>query len=247
MTLEQMHFTVRQAVDRLDSEQVDDLHPAQIDHYLNLAQDLEVDYRLQPFNSKREGFEASAKRIEDINVLLVKCPTDLQPEVLTNTGLDIYGTYYYINIDDLAQDYLQLVSIRACIGKPECSPAEKIINLKPIQDDDIDNVMNSPHLKPDYNWGIGYYSINPYGDTQSIFCYSGNAYSIHSVFPHYIRKPKRIYIGGYNSLDGTTTVTNCELTRIHQQICDRAVALIKEHIMDPTVQLAQQTKLFNEN
>jgi|DEB0MinimDraft_4_1074332.scaffolds.fasta_scaffold15767_2 hypothetical protein len=245
MELEQMHFTVRQAVDRLDSEQMDDLHPAQIDHYLNLAQDLEVDYRLSKYNSKQEGFEASSKRIEDINILLVKSPTDIQPAITPVEGLDIYGTYYYFNLSSLEQDYLQLTNIRACIYKSGCP--EKFINLKPLQDDDLNTVMSDYHLKPDYAWGIGYYSINPFGDEQSLFAYTGGEYSIHSLYPHYIRKPKRIYIGGYNSLDGTTTVTNCELTRIHQQICDRAVALIKEHILDPSVNLAQQIKIFNEN
>ena len=245
MTLEQMHFTVRQAVDRLDSEQADDLHPAHIDHYLNLAHDLEVDYRLTPFNSKSQGFEASAKRIEDINILLVKAPTDLQPAITPTEGQDIYGQYYYFNLSDLSQDYLQLTNIRACIYKQGC--AEKFINLKPLQDDDLNSVMTNTHLKPDYNWSIGYYSINPYGDEQSIFIYTGGAYLVHSVYPHYIRKPKRIYIGGYNALDGSVIPTNCELERIHQQICDRAVMMIKEHILDPSIQLALQTKLFNEN
>lgn len=241
-----MHFTIRQAVDRLDSEALDDLHPAQIDHYINLAQDLEVELRLGRYNQTMRGFESDQKRIDDLSVLLVKSPTDLQSGITPLVGTDIWGTFYYFDLADLDQEYLQLTNLRAIIEKTNCTP--KTISLKPVQDDDLNSVMTNTNYQPDFNWGIGYYSINQRTSSNtSVFMYTGGEYSVTTVYPHYIRKPKRVYIGGYTSLDGTATVTDCELTRIHQQICDRAVNMIKTHIGDyEGANASERLKLFNE-
>ena len=66
-----MHIAVNLGVQKIGSFQVDNLLPEEIDHELNLAQRRFIKQRYSNLsNAKRQGFEQSQKRLDDLRNLL---------------------------------------------------------------------------------------------------------------------------------------------------------------------------------
>ena len=245
MTIREMHQDVRNKVDKLSSFATDDLNPAIIDWYINLAVRLEVDARLGINNINRQGLEVTQKRTDDLREINIKSPSALQPAMVPVLAGDLYGDYYEIRFSDFSRPYLQLTGLRCKIAKSGCS--DKVIGLTVTKENELDFVLTDPNYKPDYKWGKAYFTEGESmdGSTEgSIFIYTADEFSVTEVYPTYYRKPVEVFFGGYDSLNGTylaaDTPVNCELLRIHDQICMRAVELMSSNIQDPELnQLAQ--------
>lgn len=245
MTIREMHQDIRNKVDKLSSFADDDLNPAMIDWYINLATRIETDARLGINNINRQGLEVTQKRTDDLREIHVKSPSIIQPAIVPTLAGDLFGDYYEVTFNSFSKEYLQLTGLRCKISKSGCS--DKVIGLTVTKENELDFVLNDPNYKPDYKWGKGYFTEGESldGSTEgSIFIYTADDFSVTEVYPSYYRKPVDVFFGGYDSLNGlylaADTPVNCELVRIHDQICMRAVELISSDIQDPELtQLAQ--------
>lgn len=252
MTIQEMHYNIRQKIDKLDSFNSDNLNPAQIDWYINMAVRIEVDARLGINNMNRQGLEVTQKRMDDLKDIHIKSPTTLQPLIVPTLAGDLYGEFYEVKFSDFSFPYLQLTGLRCKITKTGCTP--KVIGLTSTKENELDFVLTDPNYGPDFKWGKGYFTEGASLDEDtegSLFIYTAGDYSISEVYPTYYRKPVEVFIGGYDSLNGTYTAAdapvNCELERIHNQICQRVAELIMVDIQDPELaQLAEMKQIKNE-
>lgn len=252
MTIREMHVNIRQKVDKVSSFSNDNLNPAQIDWYINMTVRIEVDARLGINNINRQGLEVTQKRIDDLREIHVKSPSTLQPAIIPVVGGDLYGDFYEVRLGDFSLPYLQLTGLRCKISKTGC--LDKVIGLTSTKENELDFVLTDPNYKPDYNWGKAYFTEGQSFDGSaegSLFIYTADAFTILEVYPTYYRKPIEVFFGGYDSLNGTylaaDTPIDCELVRIHDQICNRAAELILTDLQDPELaQLAEMKQIKHE-
>ncbi len=110
-----MHIAVNLGVQKIGSFQVDNLLPEEIDHELNLAQRRFIKQRYSNLsNAKRQGFEQSQKRLDDLRNLLedyfFHLPSYMGAIYTSTSYNDIFA--YRVK---LPTDYMHLINVRAKI------------------------------------------------------------------------------------------------------------------------------------
>lgn len=108
-----MHIAVNLGVQKIGSFQVDNLLPEEIDHELNLAQRRFIKQRYSNLsNPKRQGFEESQKRLDDLRNLVedyfLHLPSFMGAVYTSRSSSDIFA--YRVK---LPTDYMHLVNVRA--------------------------------------------------------------------------------------------------------------------------------------
>lgn len=124
MTITEMHIAINQGLQKINSFQVDNFLPQEIDLEINKNIQRFVEQRYSKnSNIKRQGFEESQKRIDDLRTLVVEYSSG------TNYKGQI-GPKHYIDSFTLPtpgsflgnQDYLHLLNIRALVEYAGCLP-----------------------------------------------------------------------------------------------------------------------------
>jgi len=127
-----MHIAVNLGIQKLGSFQVDNLLPQEVDHELNLAQRRFIKQRYSNLsNAKRQGFEQSQKRLDDLRNLIEDyyqhLPSFMGAIYTSSSKGDIFA--YRAKFPT---DYMHLVNIRAKIyelcpgGEDDTIPFEEI-------------------------------------------------------------------------------------------------------------------------
>lgn len=243
-----MHYSFRGAVDKIHGLTNDDFVPHQIDWLLNLAQLIEIKKRYSPVNNYRKAFQAVQKRVDDLSTIHIKSPqkqVGIVPTLLADSFLD--NNVYECKLSDLSFDYMFLTGLRATISNGTCT---KDVGLDQIEEDDLSEGLINTHKRPDFNWGKCLFTIDATSENTdapgSIYIYSGD-FEVTKVFPSYLRYPRKLFVGGYNSIDGTFTTlspsVSCELPEIiHDNIVNTAVELAAAPLQDPEfLQIAKYT------
>ena len=269
MTVQEMHYELKLKLNKIDTQDYSNLLIPEVDWYLNEAQTVFIKQRYGTTNIKREGFEESQKRIDDLKTLVVKedpaIPTATTiPANVVSTTTDV-GTYK-ADLSALAYDYMFLLRITCQGTKTSCQSGTKRLWGIQVQHDDLDTVLYDPFYKPSFEWEevplvFGENPNDPTSDRQgSIYLYSDGTFSINSVFVEYLRHPLRISyangvvdssgaIIGYNYADGTPAagVQNCELPEhTHKELVDLAVAIVSGDIDHPNYNLKAIKTSINE-
>lgn len=237
MTITEMQYDFRFKVDKVDSLSQEDFTVAEIDWLLNEAQNVLVKQRYGTTNAKRQGFESTQKRIDDLRNLVIKAPDqpDIVPSLL-DTGV------YEIPLDDLKYPYWFMISARASINE-QC---DKWVKLTYVQHDDLNMALEDPFSKPSayellYNFGKASDSTSG-----AMYIYPGSN-EIFSVRLEYIKQPSKMNFGGYPYIDGVTyPQSSCELSEhIHSEIVDVAVEIASGIIQHPEYVQLKQAKLLS--
>lgn len=116
MTITEMHLNIDLELNKLNSNLYDIILPQEKDYFLNRAQERFIKQRYSPkSNNKKEGFEMSQKRIDDLKALLVP---------------NYYDKCYKLNATDfdyndklrfyMPEDYMFLTSNRSKITYNPC-------------------------------------------------------------------------------------------------------------------------------
>jgi hypothetical protein len=230
MTVSEMHQSFRFGLDKLDSLNYPNFLPEEIDLLLNQAQDRYIKQRYGTTNPKRQSFEETQKRTDDLRNLIV----DLTLSTSINTYLNIKENSVFAV---LPSDYWFLIQERVAVDCDICNEIVYInrdangnittdgvltpqpgryIEVRPIQHLEFDKTINDAFKAPDYDKVLRlmynlYVELIP----------STNCNIIAYKF-RYIRKPNKISL---------TTPTNCELAdHTHQEIIDEAIKIALEGI-----------------
>ena len=210
MTIAEFHTEVKVRLDKIDSLQLPNLLTSEIDLFLNQAQDRTVKQRYGISNPKRQGYEETQKRTDDL-------------KAITRTAVLVPLAYSTDNIDTEARffvlpaDYWFIVQVRVNITYP-CGDTNTTtdVEVRPIEHNEFTKSIYDPFKKPN-NRKVLRLMENGQSEIITISGIALNSYKI-----RYIKKPVRMnYTGG----------VTCELSdHMHSEIVDECVKIILENI-----------------
>tara|TARA_R110002167_G_scaffold23032_3_gene81964 strand:+ start:1746 stop:2891 length:1146 start_codon:yes stop_codon:yes gene_type:complete len=111
-----MHISLRQTVDRINSQRADQLLDQEIDLELNRAMQRFINQRYGKNNVYQEGFEESQKRIDELRTLLVEYEAGVTFKEELRPGR------IFVDQFQLPKDYMYLVNQRSKIFTENCQP-----------------------------------------------------------------------------------------------------------------------------
>jgi hypothetical protein len=209
MTNELIQIKVKQRLNKLDSEDYDNIFCWQIQEAFNKAQRQFIRRQLEGFNQKREGREDSSQKIADLQQLLV---------TWENTFID---NKLYFESCSFPDDYLVFSRISANASS-ECCP-DRRLTLYLAKESDVDVLLRDANKKPDYSWAETFYTL--FGNKVRI--YTDNKFDICNVKVIYYRHPRNIQF--LNCTDTSTgQISTSDIT------CEFSDTLT-EFIIDETV------------
>lgn len=214
-----MQYSFKIKIDKIDSLKRKNLLPAEIDWILNEA--------IQNFvDNKYNDFESIQDITDQLDTLVIKCPTPIQPGVPVS---QISPGVYRMRMIDLVFPYLHLVRLTAQATKEGCS--SKLMKGNQQTHDELSKTLISPFEGPNYNWtNLPYvFARDLVAVNSAIYLYTNQEFIITEVYPEYMRIPTQVFFGGYTSLNGQYTPVNnpvdCDLPpAFHRRIVDIAVA-----------------------
>ena len=242
MLIDEMHFEFELRLDRIASQDREDLFPAERDAYLNRAILFFAKDRYNDDNAKRFGFETNQERISNLANLHIKSPY-LQPAVVP---IQIADGLYELKLNSLLHRYLFLTSAKVKITKDNCS---KTIDAISWQIDDVKTVYS----QPSFDWGRVHLNfgksttVAPANniDLGSLYLDTLDKkgiqqFDINEIYVNYVKYPNRVCLGGYKHIDDqtpaiTTPVSHCDIDAgFHDEIVNLAVQFAFGDIQDPT-------------
>lgn len=211
MTVSEMHLAFKFGLDKLDSLNYPDFLPTEIDLLLNKSQDRFVKQRYGTTNNKKQSFEETQKRTEDIKNVVTEAT--LTPVVNSAANVDsnaqfvVLPTDHWITILELTG-----VSYLDCKGDTQ---TERVYT-KAIQHNDYSKVISNPFEKPNTEKVLRLMS-----DGKVELLHASNV-TLVDYFLRYIKEPVRISI---------SIPTDCELSElVHEEIVNGAVTIALEGI-----------------
>lgn len=212
MTAAQMQLSFKQGMDKFDSKNYPNLEPEEIDLVLNQAQDVFVKQRYGYNNTKKESFEETQKRTEDLKALVVTqniIPlANISDNINSNANFVTLPTDHWFTIQELTN-----VTFTDC----GISKTEDVYTLG-IQHDDYSKLIGNPFGKPTDE------KVLRLMTQEGVELLHSSTSTINYYKLRYIKRPIKI--------DGTNIPNvDCELSEhTHQEICNIAIMIALENI-----------------
>lgn len=227
MIIQDAHTAFRIGLDKIDSANYPNFTDTEIDLLLNQAQDRIVKQRYGLNNNKRESFEESQKRAEDLKGVVVNAIITPSPTASDNIDPNA-------NFITLPSDHWFLIQDRADIQVTDCNGLITIkrVPVRPIQHNDFDKVIIDPFNKPTDNKVLRLME-----NSRVELIHDPNTLIV-TYYMRYIQQPVRVNI---------TTGTTFQLSpHLHQEIVDEAVKIALEDIESRRSQTFQTIANTNE-
>jgi hypothetical protein len=173
-----IQLKVKQRLNKLDSQDYNNIQPWMIVEAFNKAQ---VDWcrrNLHGINIVKEGDEQSNRRIDDLEILL------------TSTPLSMNDRQIYYESNNKPGDYLQWKRVSAK-GKTDCCPARPLV-IYLSEQANVDEMLRDANKRPDFSWGETF-ATQKGGKIQ---IYTNDEFDIVDTELTYYRQPRRIEITG---------------------------------------------------
>lgn len=253
MQINEMHFYIKERLDRENSFISDDLTPAQIDNAIDAASLIELERRYGQLNNSKESFDMTEKRKHELKTLHVFSPSDVEPGLVPVAGLDYYGATYKLDLTSCSKKVWLLTGLDVDVSKENCGT--KKIGATETERDDLKEVMINPYLKPDFKWRrVPVIIAKSDSDTDNgmLIFYTGGDFSITKVYPSYLHFPTPVFFGGYDSLNELYLAADPQVNSdmpemLHKHICDTASTLLTANIQDSELyKLVEDIRSRNE-
>lgn len=221
MTATEFHIAFKLGLDKIDSENYPNFISSEVDFILNQAQERIVKQRLGLNNIKREGFEETQKRTDDLRTIVVS--TTIIPNNPTSTNkpggryCNLPSDYYFAVNEDCD------LEVQDCNGKLSLT---KNVLIKPIRHDNYSKVIYDPFNQP-YEGQI--LRLMTEGKVELI---ADLNHIVKKYYLRYIKKPQ--------SIDITIPQSTDLPEHLHQEIVEEAVYIALENIQ------AQRNQTFNK-
>jgi hypothetical protein len=210
---------IKQRLNKLDSQDYDNIECWQIVEAFNKAQVEWSRRQLHGLNIVKEGDEQSTRRIDDLQALLTTTSLPTNDEQIA----------YSINIPG---DYFQWKRVDAYANQGCCSNRLMVIYL--AEEANLGQLLRDDGKKPSFEWGETFATIK----NNQIFIYTNGEFEIGKMDLTYYRQPQKIQILGcvdpYTSVQSTVDIP-CEFKDdIVEVIIDEAVSIIAGDIESGT-------------
>ena len=183
MTIQDMHYNFRVKLDRLDNEYYANITADEVDLILNEALMQFVTTRIRPSNPRRESFEETQKRQDDIKEL-ISADTILTKSII-QTGVKPNGIFF-----DLPSDYFYAIQEEAEIAYNNCNenPVTERRGFVGIPHSNYLYIKDNPFKIPtiDDNFGVRLMSDN------KIEALTFGNYDINFYYMRYVKMPRKM-------------------------------------------------------
>lgn len=237
MNIREMQYDLRQKLNRLGTNQNQNLRIPEMDWKLGEAIDIYIKAIAQPRVPNHLGFETSQRSIDDIRTIVVD-NKELTPVKLTDTE-------YYV---ELPEDYQFYVSGKVAMSKPKCG----IKTARAIQQQHDDRFEENTFVNSSYEWG----EVNIYFFEKGIKIFTDGTFEVETFYIDYIRRHAYVHnaqdflpANQYENLRGEmlTGRQDCELPEhTHREIVDLAVLLVATDLQLPDYQIKQAKLALNQ-
>lgn len=202
---------MKQRLNKLDSQDYDNITCWQVVESFNKAQVEWVRRQLHGINLVKEGDEQSTRRKDDLQKLLIKIP-------LTTVKKDVY---YEGNIPD---NYLQWKRVDIYAKKECCNDRRMTVYL--AEEGNLNQLLRDKSKQPSFDWAETFATLI----NNTVHLYTNNDFEISESELTYYRQPTKIQI--LNCSDPYTGITStaeveCEFKDdIIELIIDEAVSIL---------------------
>jgi len=202
---------MKQRLNKLDSQDYDNITCCQVVESLNKAQVEWVRRQLHGINLVKEGDEQSTRRKDDLQKLLIKTP-------LTTVKKDVY---YEGNIPD---NYLQWKRVDIYAKKECCNDRRMTVYL--AEEGNLNQLLRDKSKQPSFDWAETFATLI----NNTVHLYTNNDFEISESELTYYRQPTKIQIlncsDPYTGIISTAEV-ECEFKDdIIELIIDEAVSIL---------------------
>ena len=195
---------IKQRLNKLDSQDYDNIECWQIVEAFNKAQVEWTRRQLHGINLVKEGDEQSTRRIDDLQVLLTT-------QSLTVTKKDIYSSA------PLPEDYLQWKRLDV-FANSNCCPDKRRMVVYLAEEANVNNLLRDVAKKPSFEWGETFATLI----NNNLNIYTNNEFLVEGSSIIYYRQPKKIQI--LNCVDPYTGVAS--LTDIQCEFKDDIIEVL---------------------
>jgi len=219
MTVQELHYSFDQGLQKVGSYAYDNFLPDEIDFWLNRAQERFIKDRLFiTADAKQLGFANGQKRLDDIREIIAINYID-DAAATVNAESQEY---------DLPLDYMHLVNLRARIYKNRCAPATTTTALFTVPVRIVNNMevfflQQDPFSRSQIDTPLATLNENDITVFQS-----NESFILEGISLDYIRIPQQIDL----QLNQTSELAE----HTHQEIVDIAVKNVLEAIESPRYQ-----------
>jgi hypothetical protein len=202
---------IKERLNKLDSQDYDNIECWQIVEAFNKAQVEWVRRQIHGTNTSKEGDEGSSRRIDDLQILLTT-------EKLSLNKKDIY---YY---GDIPADYLEWKRVDVYATKGCCDNRRMMVYL--AEEANLNNLLRDDAKKPNFDWAETFCTLK----SNTINIYTNSEFELSNSSLLYYRFPRKIEIENctdpYTGVISTVNVT-CELKDdIIELLIDEAASVI---------------------
>ena len=227
-----LQLKIKQRLNKLASNDYENLEGWQIIEAFNKAQIEWVRRQLHAGNVYREGDEGSKRRIDDLQLLLLQVP--------------LFGTQtlLYFESNLLPLDYLEYKRVSTFAKTECCKPETMTVYL--AEEANVDELLDDQFRTPSYEWGETFCTLMG----NKIRIYTNSQFDVVNPTLTYYRKPRYIQIANvvdpYTGLVSATDVT-CEFKDdIVELLIDEAASIIAGDI-ESANQFARGTQNAERN
>lgn len=195
MSIQKLHWLIKQRFNKLDSNHYRDLTPLEIDEAINDATFLLVSKidtpEFQPY-------------IEMVANLVITYPQQPLVEPVASAG-DVYE----FDLNNLVYPYF---SFKRAYANTDCG----LTKVELVSQGRLNDVLADQFSKPSKKWRrlIGTLAKSSQSDGYSLYIYSESGFEIENLALEYVRQPVKVFYGGYDSVEyleclqnGGTTAT----------------------------------------
>lgn len=169
---------VRQRLNKLASNDYDNIQDWQVVEAFNKGQ---VDWcrrNLHGLNVKQEGDEQSTRRIDDLQILL------------TTEPLNMVDKKTYFESLSLPSDYLQWKRISTKAKTECCDSRQMVVYL--AEQANVDELLRDKNKQPSFEWGETFATFKD----NKVQIYTNDKFEVVNTELIYYRQPRRIQIAG---------------------------------------------------
>lgn len=206
-----IEIKIKQRLNKLDSQDYDNIECWQVVEAFNKAQVEWARRQLHGINIVKEGDEGSTRRKDDLQVLL------------TTEAFSLINEQYYYS-GKLPQEYLQWKRVDVYAKNECCEKRRMTVYL--AQEGDLNLLLRDKSKQPNFEWAETFATL--IGNTTHI--YTDGKFEIQSADLIYYRQPIKIQIQGcvdpYTNIQSTQNV-ECEFKDdIIEILIDETVSII---------------------
>jgi hypothetical protein len=226
-----IEIKIKQRINKLDSQDYDNIQCWQIVEAFNKAQVEWVRRQLHGLNVLKEGDEASNRRKDDLQKLLVS----------QNLTLGKRDLYYEAS---LPTNYLQWKRVDAYANKECCDKRKMIVYL--AEEDDLALLLRDKAKEPSFEWAETFATLMNNG----VKIYTNDKFDIPNASLTYYRQPVRVeFLNCSDPYTGAASTADviCEFKDdIVELIIDDAVAILAGDI-ESTNQYSRNSQSSERN